>query len=157
GQAVAGRVAVFNALPAGWSEDFLGSATLASMHLSAPPPVACAMPMTSFAADADADAGMLFELRDSSSVPPAAGLASAFGSLFHPRSRASKSGRGAPDAKVIFSGTPILAGGEAVLFDSTKARKRGGLPEEATLGRLEIRFLDGMPDPHAVDPGLELL
>jgi Ca-activated chloride channel family protein len=155
GQPVTGRVAVFNALPAGWSEDFLGTATLASLHLSALPPVACAMPMTAFAADADA--GMLFSMRDVSSPPPAAGPASALGSVFRARKTARTSATGAPAAKVVFSGTPVLAGGEAVLFDSTKARKRGGLPEEATLGRLEIRFPDGMPDPHAVDPGLELM
>jgi Ca-activated chloride channel family protein len=151
GQAVTGRVAVLNALPAGWAEDFLGTPFAAGMTLSASPPVACAMDMSDFA-----DAGLLFCMRDDPGAPSAARLAS-FSSMFGAPSRARRSGTGTSAAKVVFSGTPALVGGEAVLFDSTTAKKRGGLPEEATLVRLEVRFPDGMPDPHAVDPGLEIL
>jgi len=150
GQAVTGRVAVLNALPAGWSEDFLGPASAANILLSAGPPVASAM--SAFAAPVDA--GLLFCMRDDPSAPSAARLAS-LSSLFRVPSRARNSGTGTSAPKVVFSGVPAPVGGEAVLFDSTTAKKRGGLPEEATLVRLEVRFPEGMPD--AVDPGLEIL
>ena len=69
-------------------------------------------------------------------------------------SRASGAGCAAPSPTVVFSGVPTLTGGEAILFDS--ARDRGGLPEEATLDRLVVRFPEGTPDPRGLDPGLEL-
>ena len=44
---------------------------------------------------------------------------------------------------VVFSGTPQLAGGEAVLFDSRTSTRR--LPEGETLARLVVRLAGSTP------------
>jgi hypothetical protein len=62
----------------------------------------------------------------------------------------------APASRIVFSATPTLAKGKAVLFDSANAPSRGGVPEEATLSRLVVRFPGKAPDPQGVDPQLAL-
>jgi hypothetical protein len=62
-----------------------------------------------------------------------------------------------PSRTVVFQGVPQLATGECVLFDSGRADGATGLPETVTLSGLVIRFLDGDPDPRALDAGLVLL
>jgi hypothetical protein len=133
---VEGRVAVANALPAGWSDEFLmppgyvgyagAGLVLGYASLATPAP----LPSTTddfLCADA----------------APAMGGAA----VPHEEGRA-------PSTTVVFSAAPTFTGSEAILFDS--ARDRGGLPEEVTLARLVVRFPEGSPDPRGLDPGLEL-
>jgi hypothetical protein len=133
---VEGRVAVANALPAGWSDEFLmppGYVGYAGADLR----LLCASPAPALA---KLNRRGLFI---------GGGAAPAMGGAAVPH----EEGR-APSPTVIFSGVPTLTGSEAILFDS--ARDRGVLPEEVTLARLVVRFLDGTPDPRGLDSGLEL-
>jgi Ca-activated chloride channel family protein len=136
GRVVEGRVAVANALPEGWSRDFLmppgyagyGGAGLVFL-CSAP---ATPAPPTSMSDVVLCEYDALEMV--GAAVPHEEGLA--------------------PSPRVVFSGVPALTGSEAILFDS--ARDRGVLPEEVTLARLVVRFPEGSPDPRGLDPGLEL-
>ena len=53
----------------------------------------------------------------------------------------------AAGARTVFSGTPSLADGRAVLWEET-------LPEGGTLSRIEVAFAD--PAPEVIDRGLAL-
>ena len=136
GRVVEGRVAVANALPAGWSDEFLMSpgyvgyagAGLRMLWASLAPPT----PPSSTTDD------LLCAY-----AAPAMGVAA----VPHEEGRA-------PSRTVVFSGVPTLTDSEAILFDS--ARDRGVLPEGATLARLVVGFPEGSPEPRGLDPGLEL-
>jgi Ca-activated chloride channel family protein len=140
GRVVEGRVAVANALPAGWSEDFMmppgyvghgGVGLVMSFKSLGPPPPRAAHQRMSrgfFSRGGTARA------RSGAAVPHEEGPA--------------------PSPTVVFSGAPTLTGSEAILFDS--ARDRGVLPEEVTLARLVVRFPEGTPDPRGLDSGLDL-
>ncbi len=60
-------------------------------------------------------------------------------------------------AGVLFSGVPLFADGEAVLFGSSRDEDTDKLPERATINRLEVRFPGGTPAHQSHDPGLALL
>ena len=147
GQQVQGSVAVANALASGWSDDFVelrivafGQAAGGLMAEGYRPPGAAA-PSSIFA--------RLWPFRrrpggrlDAARLP----------------SRAQSS---APveetAAGVLFSGVPLFADGESVLFDSSRDQDTGKLPERATINRLEVRFPGGTPADEGHDAGLALL
>ena len=152
GRVVEGRVAVANALPAGWSEDFL-----------MPPGYAGAGARDALCVPGAASPAAVDDRLPRATAPsPAPALAKsksvASSAAVGPRRdgwRAVPQEEGrAPSPTVVFSGVPTLTGSEAILFDS--ARDRGVLPEGATLARLVVRFPEGSPDPRGLDPGLEL-
>jgi Ca-activated chloride channel family protein len=154
GRVVEGRVAVANALPAGWSDEFLmppGYTGMGLRLLCASPAMLAPPPSTTdslSAYDTPFPAPFLARLKRR-------GFFSRGGAA-HGRSGAAvpqEEGR-APSPTVVFSGVLTLTGGEAILFDS--ARDRGVLPEEVTLARLVVRFPEGSPDPRGLDPGVEL-
>jgi Ca-activated chloride channel family protein len=154
GQVVEGRVAVFNALPAGWSEDFVDALCCAG------PPSGFAGATALFASYSGGYDAMAL------SPPPAASRGkvrgrlgkSFFAAAFAHPSPIEMAPAPSAASTVVFSGTPAPAGadGVAILFDSARDQPRVGLPDEATLARLVVRFPDGMPDPKRVDPRLEL-
>jgi hypothetical protein len=83
----------------------------------------------------DAARGLARRLRQGGR-PRAEGAAGSGGrASFHAEQRASSQSAG---PAVVFSGTPRLAGGEAVLFDSRDAQDR--LPAGRTLARLVVRL-----------------
>jgi Ca-activated chloride channel family protein len=166
GRVVEGRVAVANALPAGWSEGFLtrsGYVGYAGTGLV----LHCASPAMPAPADLDVDDEdpeddlAAYDLADLDDEDIAIGLdASDAGQSTLASSRTGlveSKPIGSPDAdrlRVVFVGSPAFEGDDALLFDS--ARDRGVLPEEVTLARLVVRFPEGTPDPRGLDSGLEL-
>jgi hypothetical protein len=58
---------------------------------------------------------------------------------------------------VVFRGSALTTGGEAVLFDTTRSQDSALLPEVAILKGLAINFPDGAPDRRAIDANLALL
>jgi Ca-activated chloride channel family protein len=164
GKPVEGTVAVANALPAGWSEDFLRVGYGGAV-------VSCLMAPTVGALDpADLSLHACYgsSVGATPSLPKGAGglLSRAAHSLQRmarkvvgaPRSQpaGSMSGR-SEDATALFKGVPAFAAGEAVLFDSTRKKDASKVPDAAILDRLELRFPDGAPDPDSLDAGLCLL
>jgi hypothetical protein len=112
-----------------------------AMSVKSAPPMACA----------SEDMDLL-----ASFAPPPAARPAARGMGFFQKRRAAKAATPPLSSSIVFSGTPKLAGGEAVLFDSAQAKNRGGIPEAATLSRLVVRFAGKAPDPRSVDPQLAL-
>ena len=177
GEQVAGTVAVANALAHGWSEDFLmartmsyGGATPMAAPMVTPPSPAGAAPDQYFmlreAPGASAGGGVDLGGLMSAPLDAARGLSRRLRGSG--RSRSEQAAGSAPDAAsqaeawassrgagpaVVFSGTPQLAGGEAVLFDSRDARDR--LPDGGTLARLAVRLGGASGAP--VDAGLTLV
>lgn len=169
GERVAGTVEVANALPAGWSAAFAGGAarprmlTFAAMPLAAAPSPGLA-PLSRARAGGPSRAArrqsLLGRLADAvkatvggdhdpaeSAAPPPPPAVPPLPPI--PAEMAK------PETTPIFSGPPRFAGGEAILFDSSRA---GAIVPEfgATIARLVVRFLDGAPDRAALDPGLVL-
>ena len=144
GKPVEETVVVANALPAGWSEAFIGGfpggralATVAA----APPTVYASLRMSLSAPAPGAPGYSRKERARGGFAPPAAAAAPV------------------PTAKavVLFSGVPSFTGGEAVLFDSAGSQGAGPLPDQATLEALEVRFPDGTPAAEGLDAGLCVL
>jgi Ca-activated chloride channel family protein len=154
GKVIEGRVAVANALPAGWSEDF-------AFHISGTAAPLAAAPSAMMCLDAD-----------ETDLPPTGSLimpgsAGGFGQKIKASlqqvffSGSASAGDSAEEAaapreaelSVLFSGTPQLANGEAILFDSL--RDRAALPDRGTISRLTVRFPAGAPN--KLDAGLSLL
>jgi Ca-activated chloride channel family protein len=167
GQRVGGTVAVANALPHGWSSDFLmprmalqAQAFGGAMPI-APAPMPTGMMAPSAPGQSAGSSGPGFDL--GSIADAATGMfsrlrARATPSARPPRSTGQSAESVAPAATrgltVLFSGTPVFAGQEALLFDSASSPM--ALPAGSTLSRLAIRFLDGVSD-SPVDRGLTLL
>ncbi len=142
GERVEGSVFVGNALPAGWSEDFLPRG-----------------PRGSAAAPADALASSMSLLPRSltSSRPAARALRDTpayFASPPTPGTRAAKRAR--KRELLMFSGVPAFEGDRAVLFDSTRD-KSPELEGELGLSAVSVRFPDGSPAADELDPELCLL
>jgi Ca-activated chloride channel family protein len=146
GKPVDETVVVANALPAGWSERFIGGA---GGYGGAAMALKC---------DARGPAAYYYSARLSlsdSSLPS--------GSLKRQAGRALSAlaapAAPAPASKavVLFAGVPTFTGGEAVLFDSAASQGAGRLPDQATLEALEVRFPDGTPAAEGLDPGLCVL
>jgi Ca-activated chloride channel family protein len=160
GKPVEGRVAVANALPAGWSHHFLARPSSPAQSspmrwcLSAPPPAPLAPPDHDVVADsaiADDDSGVFacMKLDDSD---PAFNVPAA--PSFLPSSPAIPVNHARDSTPTtVFSGVPLTSGGQVALFDSTQADL---MPNDTTLKRLVLRFPDGTPDAVSVNPGLAL-
>jgi Ca-activated chloride channel family protein len=164
GQRVAGTVAVANALAHGWSGDFLSGGTVMMARMAMPAPTA-AMPAPY--------APMPFAGPPLGAPPPAPGVGGGRGGFAQrlrrglfgsgdsaPNDAASRASvpTGAPSTgsggglTVLFSGTPRVVQGEAVLFDSGADSAR--LTDGGTLSRLVVRFLGASPA--SLDAGLTL-
>lgn len=156
GQPVAGTVAVGNALPGGWSENFLtqaagGMAPLMAMAMptasmrfmrAAPPPASPPVAPAPVADSAARGGGVFSKFARAITGVPA------------PPPRASAEAPGGRGPAVRFAGVPAFAGGEAVLFDSA-----GGQSPQTTivLTRLRLRPTGGAIGPAALDPDLAIL
>ncbi|HOG46285.1 MAG TPA: VIT and VWA domain-containing protein [Anaerolineae bacterium] len=143
GQPVEGTVAVANALPRGWSDSFLSPAGYTgSVPLAAPP----------------APMGFL----DASASMSGASFLRASGTSGGGRRRAThivsdqQAAPRGPQGATVFLGTPVSAGGKAMLFDSSRPEDARTLPE-GTLSRLALRFTGGAPAADSLDAGLALL
>jgi Ca-activated chloride channel family protein len=163
GKVVEGTVAVGNALPSGWSEGFLAAgappmmmAMAAPMQMATPAsPVArlahSASPPPGSASPMRARPSMLRRLSETvnsafsgggAPPPPSASpaLAASFG----------------PSLALLFAGVPQFAGGEVVLFDSSRGEDAGKLSPR-TLTKLRLRATSGVIDPARLDADLVLL
>lgn len=181
GKPVEGTVAVANALPAGWSDDFITGyagapaggmgvkALAAMMPASASPSQARAalggvrrmlaslgdMDL-GLASPASADAHTSFAGPDSVDIPA---FLRERGSRSRPAARAQEESQRAQPAPVegpLFAGVPSFAGGESVLFDSSRPADEARLPDAATFTALSVEFPAGAPA-GALDQGLVLL
>jgi Ca-activated chloride channel family protein len=153
GKLIEGTVAVANALPTGWSSDFLGAGAMlkdvsqvmlmemepSAVMAAAPAPMTPAHHL--FRAK-DSLKQIVFRMMDSS-----AGDIEEEADTEHSRQPQS----------VLFSGVPAFVGGEAILFDSARDQGIARLPERATICRLIVRFPDSAPKPEDLDPDLMLL
>ena len=207
---IEGTVAIANALPSGWSEQFVGGAAPAGevmmCAMSAPAPPSSPSPARSsrgriFLARSAANTGsvplpakspsfggpapldfasggassmdvdnksalgevnegaatmdwMDQEVERGVAVPPALPAKPAVAASFNtPVSSANATRNGQP----LFSGIPVFADGEAVLFDTSRDEDSAKLPPNATFTKLEIRFPNGKPDVNALSQNLMVL
>jgi len=143
GKPVEGTVPVANALPAGWSEDFLLIGGPAQYMLRSPsvgtglPPDLSVPSLMQASVVKSAGAGMDARL---------ASMGPAFAEAPKPA-----------EPTVVFSGIPELEDGEAVLFDSSRKKDSDKLPGSGTIRGLRVTFPDGALDPATLDPELKLL
>ncbi|HNT75504.1 MAG TPA: VIT domain-containing protein [Anaerolineae bacterium] len=147
GKPVEASVAVANALPAGWSDDFLGAPMGFAAGAGMPVMRAMAMPSVPPSPQAAAaDSKAVFKLgkqkRESSARPRDMAHYAAT------EAEPTLASRGDVD---IFSGVPVFQNGEAVLFDSTQTAL---LPEQATLTSLTLHFVGG--GEQKLDRGLQV-
>jgi Ca-activated chloride channel family protein len=144
GRPIEGTVVVSNALPSGWSSEFVGggyaSASLGLMSMSvgaSAPPMAFSRGMLqadSWSADEDS---------------PALELAKGGSHSNKARRRKTR-----PLDATLFQGTPAFQQGEALLFETSDDAT---IPEEVTLTNLRFEFLDGAPTVDNLDPALQIL
>jgi Ca-activated chloride channel family protein len=155
GKPVEGTVAVANALPAGWSEEFLASPMLAS---SAPASGALYFMAASPAPPAGyAGPGRVVRTLQARLSGPSPSMAAPLGGVAPSQSMADFAAvHEAPPAAPVFSGVPQFTAGEAVLFDSARPEDASRLPGDTTFTRLRVR-LPGAPAPADLDPELALL
>jgi len=139
GKQVDATVLVANALPRGWSDEFLPSRVMSA------PVAAAALP------DLDVPAFLR-----GGGIRRSARTVGAVSSLFARRDRGLSSSR-VTEPVSVFSGVPALEGGDVILFDSSRKEDAAKLPESAEIHRLVVRFPDGTPDYRSVDRGLSLL
>jgi Ca-activated chloride channel family protein len=167
GKPVEETVVVANALPAGWSDAFIGGAGgrggyslrgaftgavgAVMSKTSTPPPAARRMYRQK---GGYAPEDMLLHALQDSAPPPAAPptTAGCYGAPAFESPAAAP-----PPPTPLFSGVPPFAGGEAILFDSTREQGAGRLPEQTTIEGIEVRFPDGTPDAARLGAGLCLL
>lgn len=163
GQVVAESVAVANALPAGWSDNFLSHNTGASRVLAclarpqsrvARLPLAAAMfdmePIDSHADDgAPAAFALAAEEPEWQAGAPSAPTVDYLVA-------AASAPHGAKQT-LLFSGAPVFTGGEAMLFDSAREQATPELPQQGTIARLMLRFPDGTPTQASLNAELTLL
>jgi Ca-activated chloride channel homolog len=176
GQRIAGRVPVANALPASWSAGFLAAAPpLMPARPAMGPALAAPAPLV-YLADVDPLAAPAYLGAQSAPTPPppsgvqspqsstpAPGLLrrislGAAGPPSGPSLAGPSSGPGRDDrasVPLVFEGVPTLVGGEAMLFDSTRAEDAAALGGRTLLQRLVLEFPAGAPA--SLPPGLRLL
>jgi Ca-activated chloride channel family protein len=143
GKPVEGTVPVANALPAGWSDDFLAPMGQYALRSGA-----------AFKAAAPPDLGAPFFLRaEAATSGVRVGRRDQLVSVGVVMAETGKPA----EPMVIFSGLPRFAGDEAVLFDSSRDEDGGKVPESATIRLIEVRFPEGEPDAESFDPGLALV
>jgi Ca-activated chloride channel family protein len=136
GQPVQGTVVVANALPTGWSEEFVS-------------------PMPFTGATRRGAAGVSRAALSFSTAAPR-GLAEILPSMpaFQVARMEAPARGGVTGDITVFSGEPRSANGETLLFDSTQAEDV--LPDAGIIRRLTVRFANGMPDPAQLGHELEL-
>lgn len=177
GRPVEGSVVVANALPVGWSENFLsrGGSSPRAYRAAALFAVAEELDIPAFLrrsgppsdlveSSFDAAAGALDQPGEGDPHPlrvrsfmgskgPEPSSAS-FSSRFRTKKTADRPGEKTP---VLFSGVPQFVGGEAVLFDSSREQDTNKLPDRATLSHFTVRLPGAAPKRGGLDPGLSLL
>jgi Ca-activated chloride channel family protein len=145
GKPVEASVAVANALPVGWSDEFLYSSRrryrAGRLFTSVAQPVE------------------YMECVDMAQPVLCCRMASVIPST--PRASVSMiqetpAGPLRTKAKVLFSGIPQFENGEAVLFDTSRKQDADKLPNSAVINSIEVRFPDGAPE-HESLAGLSLL
>lgn len=142
GKQVEGSVAVANALPAEWSDDFL--AVSPGIYRVGGRATSVAQPMD--AVDM-AQPVMCLRMANLSPSAPRASVS---------MMRETPAGPLRTKAKVLFSGIPQFENGEAVLFDTSRKQDADKLPDSTVINRLEVRFPAGTPE-HKNLAGLSLL
>lgn len=144
GQRVASQVIVANALPAGWSEQFL----------SGGPPMARSLGVRSMAAmpAPTMQLGMAHQSRSVADVQPSYALPATPNRLPSPMSPPTSSQPKGQEA-VIFRGE-VKAGHDAVLLYSSVAQPT--LPEAMTIGGIALRLLDPADNTATPDRDLAL-
>jgi Ca-activated chloride channel family protein len=163
GKQVEGSVAVANALPVGWSEEFL------TVRGRGGTPVAFYAMTAKMAAPQAATGGVaeeLLELAMEQSAPAAQlvmrrARMSAEPQVRRPAPQPTAPSKAPVDQKrantrVMFSGVPQFVNGEAILFDSSLGQDASKLPDRVTINRLSVRFPDGTPPHGSLAPGLSL-
>jgi Ca-activated chloride channel family protein len=141
GKRVEEYVAVANALPAGWSEEFLEAfagapAPAFLMSLSAPGPAAPSL--------------CLREAAPAAARTPVHAMR--LSSVAKGRQRAP-----GESSAVLFSGSPRFEAGKALLFDAARPADAKRLPESVTLTRLKVHFPGGAAEAKDLDAQLCLL
>jgi Ca-activated chloride channel family protein len=131
GEPVEARVIVPNALPSGWSEDFL------SLGAGAAAPRGPAV-LRSFGPTMVADVAGSGTVK-AMAQPLAEGRLRQRSDTEVEAEEAVAPGPRAGTI-VIFAGAPIFERGQAVLFDTTQRAGRGKLPDQATLSRIAVEF-----------------
>lgn len=175
GQPLEARVEVANALPHGWSEEFVGggfrgglagpiAACCVDSFLLAGPPHDSSVPGGFYLGqpavhdvfDGDCPANDLCEVPDllepADCPPPRSGQLPGTS-----RSKSDAPASNEPSSTVLFGGIPTAMGGEAILFDSEQVPCSAVLPDHAILSSLVVRFTEGMPGSDQLDAGLALL
>ncbi len=143
GRPIEGTVAVANALPAEWSDEFLSVPRRMGRAKGTSAPAAqqvmCCMDT----------AQPVIPLRMSRSMIATPKLATFM--------REEPAAPSSAKTTVLFAGVPQFADGEAILFDSSRKQDADKLPDSAVINRLEVRFPDGIPEHESLAPGLSLL
>lgn len=118
-------VAVSNALPAGWSEDFLGMPRMA---------------MASMGGGQLSSKRSAMLMNMAPAIPVNAPVARALSLESAPPTPTRQ-------MHVLFKGTPVFQGNEAVLFDSSQPGKANALSKQRTLSVLRVRCVEAPSDP----------
>ena len=128
GRPVEQTVAVASALPAGWSDAFVGGPVMLAMA-SAP-------------RMASGGGGQKF-----SKARGVIGDAANFVASYAPRAAMESAPPPQPKTVVLFSGVPTVAQGQAVLFDSAREEDQGKAAPSGMLTRLRVQFSGTAPTP----------
>ncbi len=143
GQVIGDSVVVANALPAGWSDHFVGGGVVYS-------PSACSILAPAQAYNADPMTAQPLYALNAHPAHLSANLQSP-----NPQTD-DKTQRQGTNHIVLFSGRPD-GSGEMILFDSAKDQSVPNLPESGIITRLIIRFISGAPQVADLDRGLSIL
>ena len=165
GKAIESTTLVANALPSGWSDDF-EDAPGTMLFCASAAPVSAPAPSALYCLE---ESEASFDLMDVMLAPPRpSGMARAAGKLragagaFLAKSAASpmapslRPAQSAPPTEFLFSGNPVFAGQEAVLFDTARAEDAARFSGAREISRLWALFVNPA-DGAAPDSGLVLL
>jgi Ca-activated chloride channel family protein len=157
GRVIEGSVAVANALPAGWSDDFVVAAGSPAIlcSLAAPPPT------SPNPASPQSIAGPLFSLSRTNRAsrlpaPDMFVMDSMESSMDQESARDAELAAPLPNRASLFSGRP-QGSGEMILFDSSRDQADHSVRETGTINRLIISFAGGAPDAESLGAELCLL
>ncbi len=143
GEPISGTVYVANALPEGWSDDFVGGAMYGAAFAAAPPSALAGPPLASSSRSIDAMSGA-FDLGGS-------GVFERVGRIKYKKVAEPQSEE---EPLLLFAGCPHFQAGEAVLYDSEAENSpRIG----SRLQRLWLRLLTAPAEPQQVPRDLMLL
>jgi Ca-activated chloride channel family protein len=147
GQRVEGSVVVANALPAGWSDEFLlGAGAGLQMAMAAPLSAGKSLSLQA----GEPRSSLQQTVQSIRRLGPRGRRRSAVSASYAIAPQELGTDRGHPTeaaAKTIFAGVPSFTNGQAVLWDGT-------LPKEATLSRVQVTLAEPVPD--TLDRGLAL-